>query len=368
MADVSQSNAPKELSSFKTPGIARDVVVSGLYAYVADDWKGICIIDITGTPFCLKSVETAGRIYGVAVDQKYLYAADADNGIRAFDIANPAKTVEIAESQVGGRMTKVVVGGGKAYCADSKKGILCYDLSDPKQLKLTASHDLLSQDGSIQIVVKDRYAYAACGVSGFSVIDMEDPCNPVIAAHLDFSEAVSSIRLNEGYAYLFSRNRIFTVSVSDPTNPVCLSETIFRTDDFPQSIDMDSNFLYIACGNNLQILSIKDPSRPIIVSAHILSVSPEALRVTGIAVRNEIAYISAGYQGIFLYEVSDFDKIKYLSTYTNGKKNYEGMDFCGNLAFPQRKIRRKFWTYRTSESRNTSGLWTVSHQAGRTAA
>lgn len=331
VADVTQKSQPKELYTIKTPGIARNVVVSGSYAYVADDWKGIGILDISKTPTVIKSIEMEGRIYDVATYQNHLYCA-TDDGLKVLDLTDPLKPVEISQSVEGDRVKKVVALDGRAYCVCSEKGILCYDITDPKNVKLLATHSPLSGDGSIQVSIKDGYAYAACGGSGFSIIDVKEPENPIQIAHLNFGSAIASAKLNGEYAYLFSDDCIYTVAVSDPTKPFTLNETPFHTDGFRQNIAMDSGFLYRSSGNRLQVFSLKDPTKPVLMNDFMMGSPSEALEASDIAVRNGVAYIPAGYRGIRLYDVSDTGYIKSLGVYTNGAKKYGSIDFFNNRA------------------------------------
>ena len=71
---------PKSLPTtiFDTIGFAKDVYVTGDYAYVADGGSGLQIIDITDptTPILAGSYDTPGFAQGIYVSGNYAYAGD----------------------------------------------------------------------------------------------------------------------------------------------------------------------------------------------------------------------------------------------------------------------------------------------------
>jgi len=61
-----------------TSGVVRGVAVSGDYAYVADGYNGLVIVDVTdkSAPAFAGSYDTAGSALSVAVSGNYAYVAD----------------------------------------------------------------------------------------------------------------------------------------------------------------------------------------------------------------------------------------------------------------------------------------------------
>ncbi|MBK9137540.1 MAG: hypothetical protein IPM17_02055 [Verrucomicrobia bacterium] len=64
-------------------GYAEGVAVSGHYAYVADGWEGLQVIDVSDPahPVRVGGYNTPGRAQGVAVSGHYAYVADGWGGL-----------------------------------------------------------------------------------------------------------------------------------------------------------------------------------------------------------------------------------------------------------------------------------------------
>ncbi|MDI6740162.1 MAG: hypothetical protein QME74_07340, partial [Candidatus Edwardsbacteria bacterium] len=87
--NVSNPASPVKVGEIATPGLVQAVVVSGNYAYVADDTYGLRIINISN-PAEAGYYDTPGDAWGVAVSGNYAYVADWGSGLRVINISNPA--------------------------------------------------------------------------------------------------------------------------------------------------------------------------------------------------------------------------------------------------------------------------------------
>jgi len=75
-----------------TPHWAKDVAVSGSYAYVADSDSGLRIINISdpAAPTHAGTFVTPGWADGVVVYGSYAYVANEYSGLRIINISDPA--------------------------------------------------------------------------------------------------------------------------------------------------------------------------------------------------------------------------------------------------------------------------------------
>ncbi len=82
--DVSNPASPFFKGSYEH-GWARDVVIDGIYAYVADDYYGLQIIDVSNpaSPFLKETyyVPPPGWVENAAVDGSYIYVAGGGSGL-----------------------------------------------------------------------------------------------------------------------------------------------------------------------------------------------------------------------------------------------------------------------------------------------
>ena len=104
------------VGSCDTPSEAYGVAVSGDYAYVADVYSGLQVIDIgtPGSPEIVGSIDTPGYAWGVAVSGDYAYVADYSSGLQVIDISTPGSPVIVGSIDTPGRARGVAVSGDYA--------------------------------------------------------------------------------------------------------------------------------------------------------------------------------------------------------------------------------------------------------------
>jgi hypothetical protein len=102
--EIEQSTAypdyPWIIGSYKTPNYAQDIQIVGSYAYIADRFSGIQIIDISNTQIptfvgkydtpSFSWYDTYSNAQDVEVVDNYAYIADSQRGLQILNISNPA--------------------------------------------------------------------------------------------------------------------------------------------------------------------------------------------------------------------------------------------------------------------------------------
>ena len=80
---TSEPSRPQEVGYCNTPGRALAICVTGDRAYVADDWGGIRVLDVSDptVPREVGSIATPGQAHGVHVVGDLIYVADAWAGL-----------------------------------------------------------------------------------------------------------------------------------------------------------------------------------------------------------------------------------------------------------------------------------------------
>jgi len=80
------------VGGYDTSGWAAGVAVSGNYAYVADGYFGLQVINVSNpaNPQRVGGYDTSGFAYRVAVSGNYAYVADGFGGLQVIDVSNPA--------------------------------------------------------------------------------------------------------------------------------------------------------------------------------------------------------------------------------------------------------------------------------------
>ena len=80
-------------------GIAMDIALSGIYAYVVAGYYGLHIIDISDpvAPNEIASYDTpGGAAWGIAVSGSFAYITDITEGLFVIDISEPSDPFEVA--------------------------------------------------------------------------------------------------------------------------------------------------------------------------------------------------------------------------------------------------------------------------------
>ena len=101
--DISSTTNLVEVGSVDMAAASQDiwsVSVSGNYAYIADSYGGLQIIDVSDpaspvfpTGGTNGNFDTDGTAYEVYVSGNYAYMADWDNGLQIIDVTDPASPV-----------------------------------------------------------------------------------------------------------------------------------------------------------------------------------------------------------------------------------------------------------------------------------
>ncbi len=121
------------ISSIDTPGEARTLALSDKKMYVADGGEGLRIYDISNpeAPKELSSIATKDFTRGVAVEGKYAYLADGNGGLRIINVATSYAPTEKGSAKTPSSANRVVISGKYAYVAADASGLAIYDISKP---------------------------------------------------------------------------------------------------------------------------------------------------------------------------------------------------------------------------------------------
>jgi hypothetical protein len=259
--DVADPANPQLVTTFDTPGYASDVVLSGGYAYVADDWLGFTIFDLRD-PQKPILVANLGASYAQQVEvqghRAFVYGEEGDR-VAVYDISSPTHPIRLALlNEVRRPLTVAGNIGFSAY-----RGLRVYDITDPVQTSRIGIYPLGCDPW--QVAVSGNTAFVANGDLGLALLDISDPANPrEIAHHLlaPGDEFVHGVSVVGHYAYLskWYVDGIEVVDVSDPTNPV--SVATLPLDPLGPMLLTATRAYVPTTHDGVVVLDITDPSQP----------------------------------------------------------------------------------------------------------
>lgn len=162
---------------------ARDVVVQGDLAYVADDHQGLLIVDVSnpGAPTLRGAWQdpvSPGYPLGVAVKGQYAFLAGGEAGVQVIEVSDPDNPVGVAHYDTPGYAFDVVLAGDYAYVADDWSGLVILDVSDPENPALAGQCTACVPAQGV--AVAGIYALVAAHNAGVLLLDVSNPGDPVV--------------------------------------------------------------------------------------------------------------------------------------------------------------------------------------------
>jgi hypothetical protein len=123
--DVSYPRNPFPVGRYNTLGIAMDVEVAGNHAYVADFYHGLSVIDVSdpARPTEVGQAQTSNLAYDVTVVEREVYVADRAGGLRSFDVSDPSHPVATGYYQTGRYAYGVSNDGSRVYVGAGEDGL-----------------------------------------------------------------------------------------------------------------------------------------------------------------------------------------------------------------------------------------------------
>jgi hypothetical protein len=121
---------PEMISTYNSPGVAKDVVFDGDYAFLADGTQGLRVVRVSTptAPTSYGSFIFSGDAQAISLQlylgTMYAYVAAGASGVWVFDVTNPASPVALKYYDTPGSANDVAVVGDKVYVADGIEGLL----------------------------------------------------------------------------------------------------------------------------------------------------------------------------------------------------------------------------------------------------
>jgi hypothetical protein len=288
------------VGSIDSPGDARDVTVEGNYAFTADRYPGLRVIDISdpANPVLAAAYNTSGIAYGVTIDGDYAYVADDVGGLVVIDITDPTNPTLAGSYDTPGYAYDVAIAGDYAYMADyDAGGLQIIDVTDPTNPALAGSYDTPGSARALKLA--GDYAYVADYGSGLQVIDISDPTSPVIAGVYDTPGSAVGVELAGNYAFVADYDfGIQVIDISDPTNPTLAGS--YDTPNYAWDVAISGDHAYVSDNHSgIHWLDVFDPTNPALIDSYD---TPEASYA--VAIDGDHIYVADYDAGLLAFERS----------------------------------------------------------------
>lgn len=178
-----------------TAGLAADVKVSNLVAFVANGNDSIAVVDLADVtfPLGLPTLMATGRVVSLDLATQRLYAACAEGGLSIATITNVINPVWLGHRHTSSPAQRVRVAGNYAYtlCAGGRLEII--NVQNPANPSLVGTY--LSGGELVDVDVRGNVVVLANTNGSVTVLNVSNPAAPVVQTNLVVANGAWGVRL-----------------------------------------------------------------------------------------------------------------------------------------------------------------------------
>ncbi len=313
---------------YDTPDVSYGVAISGDYAYVADAYAGLQVIDISdpATPTFAGSYNTPGHAYGVAISGDYAYVADGPPGLQVIDISDPTAPTFAGNYDTPCSTYCVAISGDYAYAVSGSCGLQVIDISDPTTPTFAGNYD--TPGSAYGVAISGDYAYVADGFSGLQVVDISDPTTPTFAGNYDTPDFAYRVTISGDYAYVGDRmSGLQVIDISDPTAPMLAGS--YDTPGYAYGVGISGDYAYVAdVHGGVQVIDISDPTTPMLAGSYD---TPGSAR--DVAIAGDYTYVADWASGLQVIKIAQPVVPPILAGTYNTPGQAYGVTVAGDYAY-----------------------------------
>jgi hypothetical protein len=257
--NIANPASPTLLGTYNTPGQAMDVAVAGDLAFVADYTSGLQIINITipATPTLVGSYDTPSFALGVAVAGDLAFLTDYTNGVRIINIANPANPTLVSTYDTPSYAYGVAVAGDLLFIADSGYGLEIISIANPASPTLVGSSTAVPY--AIDVAVDGNLAFVTDDASGLRIIDITNPAHPTLVSTFDTPGNARGIAVSGDVAYVADETAgLEMIDISNPVSPALVGS--YNTPGSAYGVAVSGDMAFVADdASGLQVVRVSHP-------------------------------------------------------------------------------------------------------------
>ncbi len=293
---------------------ARDIAISGTRGVLLSDGNRLTLLalDSPAGPRILGTFTPAQRIQSMQIAQGILYLAAGEEGLLAMDLRPPQRGKIIGRYRTTGPARDVSISGHVALVANGPFGITLLDISDPAHITWLGSHQQLGKVRRVGILDQER-AYAINEGRDVLLIDIGNPALPSLISAAPRSGALNARRLSDDTLLLTTANGLGVLDIQ-ALPPQISNEGL----DSGQGVNyggerklmIQDGIAYVADWfSGIHLYDISDGQRPRLLSSFHTQGSPK-----GVVVRDGVAYVADDDHGLQIIDVSDPRRPRQLSS------------------------------------------------------
>jgi hypothetical protein len=328
VVDVSNPSAPVEVGVYDLADDASCLAVAGAYAYVADDYAGLRVVDVSApsVPAEMGLCDTPWFVASVAVDPAalredaaggYAYVADAYAGLRVVDVSVPSVPIEVGAYDTGAQTWAVAIAGNYAFVAD-ENGLRVVNVSTPSAPAEVGSYDMPREARGVAVAIAPlgdgRVGEVAFVVddTGLWVVDVSTPSAPAALGYCPLTGTATGVAVRfatlrdgtaGGYAYVAAGDAgLRVVDVSTPAAPVEVSSS--ATPGKALAVAIAGEYAYVADHISVRVVDVSTPAAPRLAGFYDTAGYADGVAVQATLLPDgtagEYAYVADGAAGLLI--------------------------------------------------------------------
>jgi hypothetical protein len=315
-------------------GGAKGVAISGNIAYVAAEYDGIKLYDITdpANPLFVGGCSTPGSANNIFVRGNYAYVANGDSGLQIIDVSIPAAPVIIGRYEtpdgVPGTGTTVILSGDYAYLADGYRGLLIINIADPVNPSLAGTFNNTAY--IMGVALAGNLAYITANFISDSeygqlqAIDISDPANPTFVDGVSYGFSDYGVSISGDYAYVGANTYGMGIfNISNPGHPTFAGAyDVLAPGSVKRTFATDTLAFFANGEGGFMMLNISNPISPVLID----SVNTFGL-TTDVIMSGDYVYVSDG-TTLEIYSISTVivPTCQYVVGDANSSGGFNGVD------------------------------------------
>ncbi len=269
--DVSDPYEPFRVGSCSTPGDAKGVAVIGSYAYVADAYRDMQIVDVSRPtrPTCIKRVEQDGYQQNIRRHGNLLFLCSGSAGVHIYYVPSYSRTSPILYDTYGTSRWAydVAISDNRAYLALGADGVHILDITRPNDVKRIGT--FTNNADVYETAVTGEHLFVANTHKGVQVIDVSNPPTPLWQSSIEPSRPGRPMAASQGRLFVVDNEQALRVfNISSPDTPV---ETgTYPIDTFIRDIAINQDCAYaLSSQNDIEVVDFSDISNPIVLDQYV---------------------------------------------------------------------------------------------------
>lgn len=287
--DISNPAQPTRVGYTVLLSPPTDIALAGNYAYVATQWAGLRIIDISNAsaPTEVSSYALGTNIYAssVTITGTVAYVTAGTIGLRIVDISNPLVPVTVGVYQGPAWSNDVAVVGSLAYLGVDTYGLRILNVATPSSIFDVGYFDTPGNLAAVSVI--GNLAYIADTSGGLRIVNVVDPAAPTEIGVLNTTGQAVNLTISGSLAYVAQTNQTLQiVNVANPAAPTPV-ESFSTAPSSPAAVAIVGARAYVAAGDaGVKVVDVTTPTAPVEVGAY----SPAGLSRM-VAVKGNRAYL-----------------------------------------------------------------------------